>query len=379
MKGFKTLAATASAVALLVACGGGGSGGISSGGGDGDQAPKVAITSVKVIGDSLTDSGTFDGIPGYGRVFSVQGTGTSIWTELVAKSYGISSLCNYFKYTGTTFVQNPTQGCTSFGVGSSRINNPASKGGNNAPVSLRYQLAASLVASGGAYKSTDLMLIDGGGNDAADMIGAYLAGDNGATFAALMASQGITATADTVATGRAYMTALANTYFDSIKANALDKGATHVAIVNIPAVTKTPKMQNALKAVAAAKGQAQADAVEAQFRSWIAAFNVQLAARAAGNAAVAVVDMNTEMEDQIRNPSQYGLTNVTTPACPETPVNSKTYNFQTCTAEALSELRPTEPDWWKTYAFSDDFHPTPAAYKLLAQLVNRSLIIKGWL
>lgn len=144
------------------------------------------------------------------------------------------------------------------------------------------------------------------------------------------------------------------------------------------------------KLIAGGKSATEAAAtrttLEEQFRSWIAAFNAQLAARAAGNAAVTVVDMNTEMEDQIRNPKQYDLTDVTTPACPVTAVDAETgvksYDFQTCTAEYLSNNPPTgvtDPNWWKTYAFSDSFHPTPAAYKLLAQLVNRSLISKGWL
>ena len=105
MRGFKTLALTASAVALLVACGGGSN--------NGDQSPKVAIKSVRVIGDSLTDSGTFDSLPagsGYGRLFSVQGdkaAGHLNWPEYVASSYGISSLCSHYKATGpTTFVAN---------------------------------------------------------------------------------------------------------------------------------------------------------------------------------------------------------------------------------------------------------------------------------
>jgi phospholipase/lecithinase/hemolysin len=36
-------------------------------------------------------------------------------------------------------------------------------------------------------------------------------------------------------------------------------------------------------------------------------------------------------------------------------------------------------DWWKTYAFSDSFHPTPQAHKNLAQLISRSLAQAGWL
>ena len=65
-------AALAAAAAVLTACGGGGS----------DTTPAAPVTSVKVFGDSLADSGTF------GMKFTVQGTAatgagsTPIWPEL---------------------------------------------------------------------------------------------------------------------------------------------------------------------------------------------------------------------------------------------------------------------------------------------------------
>ena len=119
MANFKFLAAASMAAALLVACGGGG---------DGDQSPKVKITSVKVIGDSISDSGTFAQVLG-NRTFSVQGSTQQIWTEKVAAAFGVTGLCNVYQFTGTTFVPNAVQtGCTSYGVGGGRINNQASMG-----------------------------------------------------------------------------------------------------------------------------------------------------------------------------------------------------------------------------------------------------------
>ena len=77
MKWKLALLATATA-AFLVGCGGGGA----------DQTSKRAgITSVKVIGDSLADSGTFKGIPTNGRIFSVQDSASepnTLWTERIA-------------------------------------------------------------------------------------------------------------------------------------------------------------------------------------------------------------------------------------------------------------------------------------------------------
>ena len=119
MANFKFLAVASVAAALLVACGGGG---------DGDQSPKVKITSVKVIGDSISDSGTFAQVLG-NRTFSVQGPTQQIWTEKVAAAFGVTGLCNVYQFTGTTFVPNAVQtGCTSYGVGGGRINNQASMG-----------------------------------------------------------------------------------------------------------------------------------------------------------------------------------------------------------------------------------------------------------
>lgn len=391
MRQFKITVAALSAALLVAACGGGGGESVST---------KVGFTSVKVMGDSLSDSGTFTGIPTYGRIFSVQGTGHQNWAERTAASVGVASLCNVYQFTGTTFVANATPGCTSYAIGGGRINNPASKGGAASPFSIVTQLHNA--GAGGNYKATDLLLVDGGGNDAADLVGAYLKGstDGGAAYAGLLSSVlsptvvGTTlAGANGSATaGGLYMTALADLFYDAIKVNALDKGATHVVIVNVPGITNTPRFQMVLDGVAAAKGGGATGAavrgqLEAMFKAWVEAFNAQIAKRAAGNSAVVVVDLYSNFNDQIAHPEQYGLTNVKTPACPITGVDSDglpTYNFQTCTADALSAQTPPAgatggANWWKTYTFSDGFHPTPYGYQLMSELVARSLAQAGWL
>ncbi|MBK5206963.1 MAG: phospholipase [Polaromonas sp.] len=387
MKRWNWLALAAGCAVVLAGCGGASDGA--------DTTPKVAIKSVKVMGDSLSDSGTFTGIPSLGRIFSVQGSSHQIWTERTAAAYGISSLCNVYQFTGATFIANPTAGCTSYAVGGGRINNPANEGGAASPVSVLKQLSDSAATAN--HKASDLLLIDGGGNDAADLVGAYLkaANDGGAAYMALLGSlPGTplpTEASGFPAAGVSYMTTLANRFYDAIQTNALNKGATHVAIVNMPGITNTPRFQMVLDSIAAAYGGGAAGATaraqsDALFRSWINAFNTQLNARAAGNGAVVIVDLNTTMDDQIAHPAQYGLSNVMTPACPATGVGSDglpTYNFETCTAVSLSATRPAGAtggaDWWQTYAFSDGFHPTPYGYQLLSQLVARSLATAGWL
>jgi outer membrane lipase/esterase len=131
---------------------------------------------------------------------------------------------------------------------------------------------------------------------------------------------------------------------------------------------------------AAARAQA-----EGLFKSWIQAFNGALDTHYAGNGKVVVVDFYTSFNEEVAIPAQYSLSNVTTPVCPPTGVGADglpVYSFPTCTAAAVSAAPPTgvtDPNWWKSYAFSDGFHPTPYAHQLLAQLVARSLATKGWL
>jgi len=390
MKWKVALLATAAA-AVLVGCGGGGADSTSQ---------RAGITSVKVMGDSLSDSGVFNGLPGYGRIFSVQGSSSepnAIWTERITALLGAPQLCNFFKFTGATFVPNPTAGCTSFAVGGGRINNiDVATGAGASPFSITYQLQAASAA--GNYKSSDLLLVDGGGNDAADLVGAYLAAssDGGAKFAAMtgtliapatlgpMLAAGPTGVAQA---GGVYMEKLADKFYDSIKASALDKGAEHVAVLNMPGILNTPRFQMVLAGIGAAAGATARAQSEALFKSWVETFNARLATKVAGEKRIVLVDFYTAFNDQIAHPEQYGLTNVKTPACPVAGIGSDglpAYNFQTCTAAALSAMTPPAgatggANWWQTYAFSDGFHPTPYGYQLLSQLVAKSLATAGWL
>ena len=378
--------------ALLAACGGGGS----------DTTPAFHATSVKVMGDSLADSGTF------GFKFTVQKTTATgaidlttprVYPELIANLYGFASLCSFYVATSaTTFVANPAPGCTNYAIGGGRINNFTAP---TSPVSIPVQLASASAA--GNYAAGDMLIIDGGGNDAADLIGAYLAipTDSAGSYSAVLGSLLPAATVGTALTGGAstiaaaggtYMAALADKFYAAITTSALGKGATHVVILNMPGITNTPRFQTVLGSIAAASGGGAAGAAAAAqasglFNSWIVAFNTELAAKAAGESRVVVVDFFTSFNDQVANPAQYGLQNATVPACPITGTDSSglpSYTFATCTDVALTATAPPTgatggASWWQTYAFSDSFHPTPQGQKNLAQLISRSLAQAGWL
>ncbi|MGE8374204.1 MAG: SGNH/GDSL hydrolase family protein [Diaphorobacter nitroreducens] len=372
-------AAVAVSAAVLAACGGGGA----------DTTPATAVTAVKVMGDSLADSGTF------GLKFTVQGTAptgagsTAIWPERVAASYG-RTLCPHYVSAGGSFSAKAD--CTNYAVGGGRINNFTAP---TSPVSILQQLKD---AGAAGYAAGDLVLIDGGGNDAADLIGAYLGAsrDGGKAYAALLGTVLDAATVNSLlaggATGMAqaggaYMQALATQFAATIKAQTLDKGATRVAVLNMPGVTLTPKFRMVLASISAANGAAAAAQAQTLFDGWVQAFNAKLAAALAGDGRLTVVDFYASFKDQAEHPAQYAYTNVTTPACPATGLGSDglpTYSFPTCTAAALSAMTPPAgatggADWWKSYGFADSFHPTPFGHQLMGQLVSRSLSQAGWL
>jgi phospholipase/lecithinase/hemolysin len=369
------LAASAAAAALVVACGGGG----------GDAAgPKVAIDRVIVAGDSLADAGTF------GAKFTVQraanpAQGYPVYPQIVAANYGITNLCNFFASStgGASFTTNAT--CNDFAVGGAQIVNPATQGGANAPFSLGFQLGASLQAHGGTYTSTDLIIIDAGGNDVAALVTAYLGAASGSAgvqaYQAFLAQQldaaTIAATLPT-ANGAAtlagmYMQKMADTYWGTIKATTLDKGATHVAVLNIVDVTKTPRFAAVLAQVSAAFGQASATQLQGAIQQWIQAFNAKLVADVNGDTRVAIVPFYEDFTDELAHPEQYGLTNVTTPVCSDTGFPA------TCIDAQLDATPGKTPGWWTTYTFSNSFHPTPYGHSLLASSVSRAIARMGWI
>lgn len=367
-------AAAAAAALVLAACGGGS-----------DDAP---IRSVRVVGDSLSDSGTF------GLKYTVQGaaaTGagsTPIWPERVAAQYG-QSLCAHYVATPTGFANDAS--CTNYAVAGGAINFTRAP---TAPQSIIQQLKDAGV---NGYGQGDLLLVDGGGNDASDLIGAYLAAgqDGGASYAALLgtlldagAVQRFLAggTEGAAQAGGAYMQALAVRFAETIRTHALDRGARHVSILNMPGVTLTPKFRMVLGSIAQSRGEAAAAQAEALFDAWVQAFNARLAAEFAGVGAVRVVDFYGAFKDQYTRPAEYGYTDVRRPACPVTGVDGSglpTYDMRACTASALSQMTPPAgatggANWWKTFAFSDSFHPTPYAHQLMGDMVIRDLERAGW-
>jgi len=368
---FVKLVTSMAAVALLAACGGG---------------DILTTTSVRVAGDSLSDSGTF------GFRFTVQGSATAplpIWTEVVAQGVGVSALCaRNVATSATTVVLNPSAAaCTSHGVGGARIN-PIGTAADTTPFSVVQQLTN--LAADGAYQETELLLVNGGGNDLADLVGAFLAisTDNGASYISLLAELGIAPTAATpealAQAGAAYAVALADRLVAAIDSQALSKGARRVVVLNAPDIIKTPRFQQVLAGVTATAGAAAAAQVAGVAGQWVQAFNGRLSTQLANRPTVAVVDFFNEFNTWLAIPANHGLTNTATPACPVTGTDAMglpTYSIQSCSAQSLSTSPPagsTDANWWRTFVFSDNFHGTPKTNELMGNLVLRSLDARGW-
>lgn len=374
------------ACVLTSACGGGG------GGSDSAATPAPApasgaatpITRVIVAGDSLADSGTF-GFRATVQSAAHPATGYPVYPELVATSLGLTAPCNYFSSAdeGQSFTTNA--GCTNYAVAASAVVNPIVRRGDNVPFSLEHQLETAVAVNGGTWRAGDLVIVDAGANDAAGLADAYLEAQGGGAEAAIylallgqqldastLAAAGARQDGDTYAAGL-YMEALARTFWTTVRANTLDRGATRVAVLNIPDLTLTPRLRDIAAGIASAQGPAEAAAFQSQLRQWIAGFNAELARLVAGDPRVALVRYAEDFAAQNASPATFGLTNVTTAACPPG-------DFPDCTDAALDATPPAglAPGWWRTWSFSDGFHPSPRAHELLAATVNRALVAAGW-
>lgn len=367
--------------------------------GDGD-GPRTSA--VRVAGDSLSDSGTF------GFKATVQASSmadTLIWVDHVADAVGVAALCpRYLASNADTVALNPDPAysrCTSHGVVRARINVPDTMlGGDASPFSILQQLRDMTAAA--AFGPEELLLVDGGGNDVADLMRGYLtmASDAGTAYLGLLGELLTPAQLQAAllggesglaAAGAQYMQTLANVLADQLVTQALGQGVQRVVVLNIPALSRTPYFQAMLAKVAQGAGGGDAGAavaaqVQAMAEGWIQAFNSQLKLRFASENRVAVVDLHAELAQWVDSPATYGFTNAKDPACPPTGVPDAlglpAYFLGDCFAASLSASPPptaTSPAWWQTYVFADDYHGTPRTNFLIGELVTSTLRARDWL
>jgi outer membrane lipase/esterase len=355
------------AAALLVAC---------SGGGEGDQSPRVSYGKLVTFGDSLSDVGTYGvGIVASfgGGKYTINGNELSLnWTELLAKTIDVADLCP--AQTGLNSAVElggpiPTQNfdsCYSYAQGGARVTDPVGPG-NIAlwtvfgdPSGMLGQLTDPVVnqitrhlakpSVGNAFAADDLVTVMAGGNDL------FM---NLAAFESLVGGGMPPAQATTTVVG--LMQTAGTQLATLVKDQILAHGAQRVVVVNVPSAQNAPAFLGSPD-------------TQALVTLMVTGFNSALATGLAGTEAnVLQVDAYTVSADQALNPAQYGLSNVTTPAC-----DLEGALADLPTSLVCSELTLIGGDV-TYYQYADTVHPTPYGYKLLAQLVTQEMAKKGWL
>ena len=162
----------------------------------------------------------------------------------------------------------------------------------------------------------------------------------------------------------------------AIVKNMVTKGAKRIVVTNLPDVSQTPYALGTITVTAGVADNSTQQLILAMTK----AFNDKLKADLAGVAGVLFVDVFTEYQKQIANPAQYGLSNVKDTACDlRLPANKLATEGKADGSSLVCKPSNLIAGDTSRYLFADDVHPTPYGHKLLAQLVNKELILAGWL
>lgn len=352
--------------AILAGCGGGGS----------NLPAKPKFTSQVSFGDSLSDVGSYKvglvaGLGGGQFTINIPSTPTN-WTEFTAASLGLPAPCaaetgldnGSGAAPGTPpgtvipVVDNPA--CTGYAQGGARvtsqpgIGNKALGGGGfelTVPVvtQISNHLANTLVAPGGKFTGSELVLVMAGANDV--------------FFQAASVGAGLPAASAVVA-----MQTAATELAADVKTQMIAKGAKYVVVVNVPDIASTPQVTSIADPTIKAQTAGLMDTL-------VTAFNTQLKADLPDSANVLNVDAYTASKDEVQNPGKYLLTNVTNTACNLTqPSPNPLASSLACNAGNLNTgVLPTDH-----YLFADTVHPTPYGHSLFALYLLQAMTGKGW-
>ncbi len=384
MQVFKNLALALVAAATLAACGGG----------DGDQSPKVTFSRMVSFGDSLSDVGAYKvgGVAAMGGgKYTVNSASAKNWTEIIAQQLRLTAPCaavTGLDGNGTvpSFVVARTaiNTCYNYAQGGSRVTGAIGPGNKNLTASAALgQLTEPVtnqitdhITRHGNFTGSELVTVMAGGNDAFIQLGvlSVLGTGSFATYAQGVAGwsagdvAGVTGFNDAVTVMNTKMATAGTQLANLINTQIISNGAKYVVVVNLPNLSRTPFGD-------------QQEAGNAGMRSvintMVQSFNTALATGLGSNSKIKLVDAYTISADQVANPGQYGLTNVSAAACdltspsPNALGSSLVCNTSNTLASGATNV--------STYLFADTVHPTPLGYKLLAQLIAKDMTVAGWL
>ena len=385
--------------ALLVACGGGDVSVPGTGAPSGAPTTKGNFTALVTFGDSLSDQGSYapatslsgnGQAPYFGGKFTVNldGNAGTIWVENLATTLGLAVFPAEVGFAGHS-VKCPAKFvlpaaaalCTSYGQGGSRVTNPVGIGHNGGAGALTVpvvlQIDKHLAAFGGHFKATDLIVVWGGNNDVFAQFGAF-----GAAAAAIQADAVAGKISADQANKQLYeaqtaaqesMKRAAQELTGYVRDKILAKGGQYVAVFNLADSSLTP-FGNTLSVNARGVLSTLVDTFNLWLRDGLGGQPVQL------------VDQNTAGKAVYANPSQFGLTNHTVPACNATAISAITGGAVTdgsslfcngTSGVAYNGLRAGANI--NTWQFADGVHPTPGGHKVISDYVTSQLRAFGWI
>ncbi|WP_341314015.1 SGNH/GDSL hydrolase family protein [Paraburkholderia sp. IMGN_8] len=321
-------------IALLTACGGHG-GGSSNGSNSATPAGGIHLQVVS-FGDSLSDVGTYapiGSVLGGGRFTTNPG---QVWTQDVAQYYG-DTLSAAFTIDITHKLS--AQSGLGYAEGGATVATPANLydfladviGNIEMPVN---QQVSSYLAAHGNFNSNQLVLVWVGSND-------------------VLRAGALPAAAQTVQTA-------ANT-LAQVVGQIVQNGATHVVVVNVPNVGRSPK------GIASPDGGANLTQLSQIFND---SLNAALQANGL-QGKVIQIDSYTWVNQIVVNFQVNGF------AVSNTSVACDPAKTPHATALLCSPGTYVTANADQTYIFADDLHPTTRLHALFAQFVEQQIARSG--
>jgi phospholipase/lecithinase/hemolysin len=147
---------------------------------------------------------------------------------------------------------------------------------------------------------------------------------------------------------------------DVIRNQIVGKGAKYVVLVNLPDLASSPS------------AKAQSASSQQLIAGMVNGFNIALRVGIDGlESKVLYVDLFTQTQLQVANPSTYGYTNTSAAACGTNPLGGTSLVCNSTNTLAGVDV--------SKYMFADSVHPTPYANTLIAQYVTDQMKARGWL
>lgn len=324
----------------------------------GSNDGRTPITAITVFGDSQSDVGTFQVATGNASnpaKFTVNPG--NIWVDNVAAAYGLKlspnrSLTLDKKASGVATAGTGTAtvlGGNGYAEGGARIAQlPSESGiGNNQVVAPVAQQVSNYLGTHTGFAANELVIIGGGSNDTYAQFNAICWGGD---------DNGVGVGNTTMASASTHIAKAANDLLAQV-ARVRSNGAKTVLVYGAGDWSVTPFGNRFLAASYQATG-CTAPVTAAQASGWATQFNSIVSQGVAGMAGVVYLDFPSTLAPASANPSQYGLVNVTSPACNNTtPTNSAAF----CNTATL-----VAPNADQTYLYADSLHRTPRGHRILS-------------